>query len=69
MRKALGVFNDALAYLGAEEGAATADNGGDLVYYLIGREHFCCSRTQPRPRTSAPGSSTWPAPRLSARSL
>ena len=40
LRKALGVFNDALAYLGAEEGAATADNGGDLVYYLIGREHF-----------------------------
>ena len=39
-RRALDSFEGALQYLEQSDGAATADNGGDLVYYFIGREQF-----------------------------
>jgi len=40
LNRAQGVFADALSYLVQQEGAATRDNGGDLVQYFIGRESF-----------------------------
>lgn len=54
LRKALAVFNDALAYLNQEEGAASIDNGGDLVYALIGREHFLLAQDPSTPASDAP---------------
>ncbi len=40
LRRALAVFTDARLYLEREDGAATRENGGDLVYYFIGREQY-----------------------------
>jgi hypothetical protein len=46
LRRALGVFSDALQYLEQQDGAATRDNGGDLVQYFIGRENFLLAQDQ-----------------------
>jgi len=40
------VFADALSYLEQQEGAATRENGGDLVQYFIGRESFLLAQEQ-----------------------
>jgi tetratricopeptide (TPR) repeat protein len=40
LRQALAVFENTLSYLDAQGGGADAENGGDLVKYFIGREHF-----------------------------
>jgi tetratricopeptide (TPR) repeat protein len=54
LRKALGVFNEALAYLQAQDGAASAENGGDVVYYFIGREHFLLAQDPATPASDKP---------------
>jgi hypothetical protein len=46
LRRAQGVFSDALSYLEQQDGAATRDNGGDLVQYFIGRESFLLAQEQ-----------------------
>ena len=46
LKRAQAVFADALRYLEQQEGAATRDNGGDLVQYFIGREGFLLSQEQ-----------------------
>lgn len=54
LRKALGVFREALAYLQAQDGAANAENGGDVVYYFIGREHFLLAQDPTTPASDKP---------------
>jgi hypothetical protein len=54
LNKALGVFTDALDYL-EKEGGATRDNGGDLVYYFIGRENFLLFQDSATPEEKKPG--------------
>ena len=54
LRQALAVFNEALAYLQAQDGAASADNGGDVVYYFIGREHFLLAQDPATPASAQP---------------
>jgi hypothetical protein len=44
--RAQGVFTDALSYLEQQDGAATPENGGDLVQYFIGRESFLLAQEQ-----------------------
>jgi hypothetical protein len=46
LKRALGVFGQALQYLEQQDGAATRDNGGDLVQYFIGRENFLLAQDQ-----------------------
>jgi hypothetical protein len=46
LRHAQAVFADALQYLVQQDGAATRDNGGDLVQYFIGRESFLQAQDQ-----------------------
>ena len=40
LTRALAVFKEARLYLEREDGAATGENGGDLVAYFIGRESY-----------------------------
>ena len=53
-RRALDTFEGALRYLEQSEGAATADNGGDLVYYFIGREQFLLAQDPGTPAAEKP---------------
>jgi tetratricopeptide repeat protein len=46
LKRAKAVFADALRYLEQQEGAATRENGGDLVQYFIGRESFLLAQEQ-----------------------
>jgi hypothetical protein len=46
LKRAQGVFADALRYLEQQDGAATRDNGGDLVQYFIGRESLLLAQDQ-----------------------
>jgi hypothetical protein len=46
LQRAQMVFADALSYLKQQDGAATRDNGGDLVQYFIGRESFLRAQEQ-----------------------
>jgi tetratricopeptide (TPR) repeat protein len=51
LRQALAVFEGALRYLDEQGGGASADNGGDLVEYFIGREHFLLFQDAATPAT------------------
>jgi hypothetical protein len=46
LKRALDVFNDARDFLEREAGGPNRDNGGDLVLYFIGREHFFLAQDQ-----------------------
>jgi hypothetical protein len=46
LKRAQGVFADALSYLQQQDGAATRENGGDLVQYFLGREYFLRAQDQ-----------------------
>jgi hypothetical protein len=46
LKRAQGVFADALRYLEQQDGAATRENGGDLAHYFIGRERFLLAQEQ-----------------------
>ncbi len=54
LNKALGVFTGTLQFLEQEEGTATADNGGDVVHYFIGREHFLLFQDAATPKEDRP---------------
>jgi hypothetical protein len=54
LHRALGVFTDARGFLEREDGAATSDNGGDLVYYFIGRENLLLYQDQDTPEADKP---------------
>ncbi len=55
LKHAKGVFSDALSYLEQQDGAATRDNGGDLVQYFIGRESFLRAQEQSISPSEKPG--------------
>jgi hypothetical protein len=55
LRRALDTFSGALSYLEQEEGAATAENGGDVVQYFVGREHFLIFQDSATPPGQKPG--------------
>lgn len=54
LRRALTTFSGALSYLEGEAGAATGENGGDIVQYFIGREHFLLSQDPATPAGDRP---------------
>jgi tetratricopeptide (TPR) repeat protein len=55
LRRALDTFAGALRYLEQEEGAATAENGGDVAHYFVGREHFLLFQDSATPPEQKPG--------------
>jgi tetratricopeptide (TPR) repeat protein len=55
LRRALDTFSKALSYLQQEDGAATGANGGDLVDYFVGREHFLLFQDPATPQTERAG--------------
>ncbi|HEU5100087.1 MAG TPA: hypothetical protein VFU22_13760, partial [Roseiflexaceae bacterium] len=54
LRQALTTFSGALNYLESETGAATGENGGDIVQYFIGREHFLLYQDPATPASDRP---------------
>jgi hypothetical protein len=55
LRQALKTFSGALNYLEGENGAATGDNGGDIIQFFIGREHFLLFQDPATPADERPG--------------